>query len=152
MPEKNELPECPACHSNDAVKLSDTAPFCAVCSPCLGGCGEASRFADTEEAVLGPWARAAEKRRALEALAAKVPRLSKKLPDSEGLWWWRESKNAKNILMCVKNEDGGDYYSMIAYSVYPSTLDYPVGKEMGGYWAKCLPPEMPEEESEDVAG
>jgi hypothetical protein len=80
-----------------------------------------------------------------------VPRLSKKLPDSEGLWWWRKTKNAKDILMTVKNEDGGDCYSMIAYSVYPSTIDHPIDKEMSGYFAKCLPPEMPEEEDEDGA-
>jgi hypothetical protein len=132
MPEKNELPECPVCQTNKAVNIfANFNAHYLECLIALGGCGEKSGTFLHE--AIAPWTRAAEKR---QALAAKVPRLSKKEPDSDGLWWRKDGRGELRLHDLTFKADGNCYCSMLKNYI-----------NLGGaQWAKCLPPEMPEEE------
>jgi hypothetical protein len=136
MPKKNELPECPVCWTNKAVDIP--VPFDSFTLECIklrGGCGERTGpYKDIDEAI-SVWTEAAEKRRTLEALAAKVPRLSKKLPDSRGAWWHSRDLQTKASMGTVR---ACGVHGRLEWENDPL-------EEVGGYWAKCLPPEMPEE-------
>jgi hypothetical protein len=67
--------------------------------------------------------------------AAKVPRLSEKLPDSRGAWWHSRDLQTKASMGTVR---ACGVHGRLEWENDP--LD-----EVGGYWAECLPPEMPEE-------
>jgi hypothetical protein len=98
---------------------------------------------EEEEANQGPSddAKAAEKR---AALLAKIPVLSKELPDSAGdYWYWGGDKKIAPGVVSVSSWCGEWWTD---YSLIPNT-----GKvsDMGGWWAKCVPPELPGEDAND---
>jgi hypothetical protein len=75
-----------------------------------------------------------------KALAAKIPKLSKKLPDEAGPWWWQKNKEELPIMLYVKS------WCNHLWAESPNLENSMKTTDMGGYWAKALPPELPEEE------
>ncbi|MHC5061970.1 MAG: hypothetical protein ACYTFK_12900, partial [Planctomycetota bacterium] len=135
----NKFPPCLACGSACTyIENPAGVLFAMKCNVC----GEQSGYGRTKHEAIALWTKAAEKRRALEALAAKVPRFSKEQPDSEGPWWWLKDggkegdRNACHV---------HSWCGVLWATVHEGGCNFKVS-EMGGCWAKCLPPEMPEEE------
>lgn len=87
--------------------------------------------------AMGTWSKTAEKR---AAMAAKVPVLSKELPDTLGFWWHRpDDLSQPPEVRCI--------YFSLTDQCFKCSSELGL-KEMGGWWAKCVPPELPKEEVE----
>jgi hypothetical protein len=130
----DKLPECPVCWSNKAVctgKWFYSELLC--CDEQKGGCGAIANInTATPEKGITLWAKAEEKRKAL------TPKLSEKLPDEPGRYWWTNDLEHDPIIVSVTRGMDGYLYDILHH-------DLRVVK-IGGYWAKVQMPEMPEGE------